>query len=153
MAGQPITKSILVKTEVPTAFRIWSNFENFPLFMEDVESVKNVTDTLTHWKMKGPMGTTVEWYAEITRDEENKRIAWNTKDRGDDDVTTSGQVTFNSLPDNMTEVTMMTRYEPKKGMGGNLSKLFDNPEKRVEKDLRNFKRYVEGMADKTSVSR
>jgi uncharacterized membrane protein len=98
--------------------------------------------------MDGPLGTKVEWDAETTLQEVNKRIAWNSKDRSP--ITTSGQVTFNSLPNHETEVTVLMHYDPPAGMAGDMvAKFFGNPEKRVEEDLNNFKRYAEGMVDRT----
>jgi uncharacterized membrane protein len=94
----------------------------------------------------------VEWDAETTLLEENKRIAWNSKDRSP--VSTSGQVTFNALPHNETEVTVMMHYDPPAGMAGEMvAKFFGNPEKRVEEDLQNFKRYAEGMMDRTAAGK
>ena len=88
---------------------------------------------------------TVEWNAEMTRLEEDKRIAWNSKDM-DGTITTSGQVTFNNLPNNETEITVTMQYQPPGGkLGEAVAKLFSNPEERLMEDLRNFKTFVEGM--------
>jgi uncharacterized membrane protein len=143
-----VTKSIIVKRPVSELFQLWANFENFPHFMENIAEVRKTGDRSSHWAMEGPLGTKVEWDAETTLMEENKRIAWNSKDRSP--VTTSGQVTFNALPNNETEVTVLMHYEPPAGMAGDLvAKFFGNPDKRVEEDLNNFKRYAEGMVERT----
>ncbi len=147
-----VTKSVIVKRPVTELYQMWANFENFPHFMKNIASVQKTGDRLSHWAMEGPLGTKVEWDAETTLMEENKRIAWNSKDRSP--VTTSGQVTFNALPNNETEVTVMMHYDPPAGMAGDLvAKFFGNPEKRVEEDLRNFKAYAEGMADRTQAGK
>ncbi len=147
--GDQVTKSIIVKSDVETAYSIWSNFENFPMFMQYIEDVKHLGDGMTHWKMKGPLGKTLEWDAEITRMDENKRIAWSTKDFSDADVTTSGQVTFNELPQDETEVTVVLQYKPNAGIAGDIiDKLFANPEEKLDQDLRNFKDYVEGRLNR-----
>lgn len=93
-----ITKSIIVQGNINDIYQLWANFENFPRFMENIESVTKTGNGLSHWVMAGPLGQKVEWDAETTRLEENKRIAWNSKDNSD--LTTSGQVTFNQLPGN-----------------------------------------------------
>lgn len=143
-----VTKSIIVKRPVAELYQLWANFENFPHFMENIAEVRKTGDRSSHWVMDGPLSTRVEWDAETTLMEENKRIAWNSKDRSP--ITTSGQVTFNALPNNETEVTVLMHYEPPAGMAGDLvAKFFGNPEKRVEEDLNNFKRYAEGMLDRT----
>jgi uncharacterized membrane protein len=83
----------------------------------------------------------VEWDAEITRMEPNKRIAWRSTDDGE--VRTSGQVTFNSLPDAQTEVTVVLQYAT--------SVLRDAAARgwtrqALEEDLRSFKAHLEGRA-------
>lgn len=144
-----ITRNIIVKADAETAFKAWSNFDNFPMFMKHVKSVSPAGNGKSHWEVSGPLGKTVEWEAEITRLEPNKRIGWSTKDRKGD-LTTSGQVSFNALPNHETEVTVMFHYEPKGGVIGDIVAGFANPEKKLEEDLSNFKNYVEGMYDRTS---
>lgn len=148
-----ITKSIIVKTDVSRAYQAWENFENFPMFMKYVKSVTKTGAGMSHWEVQGPLGKTLEWDAELTRRDENKRLGWSTKDR-DGDVVTSGQVTFNSLPDHLTEVTVMLHYVPKAGgvAGDVVNKLFANPEKQLEEDLQNYKHFVEGNLDRTAAS-
>jgi uncharacterized membrane protein len=147
-----VTKSIIVKRPVAELFQLWANFENFPHFMENIHSVQKTGDRTSHWAMEGPLGTKVEWDAETTLFEENKRIAWNSKDRSA--LTTSGQVAFNALPNNETEVTVMMHYDPPAGMAGELvAKFFGNPEKRVEEDLNNFKHYAEGRVERTAAGK
>ena len=147
-----VTQSVIVKRPAAELFQFWANFENFPHFMSNIASVQKTGDRTSHWAMEGTLGTKVEWDAETTLFEENKRIAWNSKDRST--VTTSGQVTFNALPNNETEVTVMMHYDPPAGMAGDLvAKFFGNPEKRVEEDLRNFKAYAEGMTERTAAGK
>jgi uncharacterized membrane protein len=147
-----ITKSIIVKADVDRAFRVWENFENFPHFMEYIETVHKTGPRTSHWEMKGPLGVKVDWDAETTLYEENQRIGWNTKDRKEGNLTTSGLVTFTPLPNNATQVTVILQYEPEGGIAGNIvEKLFANPEKQLEEDLNNFKAYIEGMPERTAM--
>jgi len=147
MADQ-ITKSIIVKGDVSDVFGLWADFANFPNFMKYIKSVTTTGNLTSRWVMEGPLGKEVEWDAEVTRFEPNKRIAWNTKDRGGNgngDVTTSGQVTFKELPHDETEVTVTMQYKPPAGaLGEVVAKIFSNPEQRVMEDLANFKKYAEG---------
>lgn len=147
-----VTKSIIVKADVSSAYQAWANFENFPHFMKNIKSVHKTGPDTSHWEMDGPLGTTIEWDAETTRMEENKRIAWNSKDRDDSDITTSGQVTFNDLPSQETEVTVTMHYVTRKGgkLGSAAANLFSNPEKQLEEDLRNFKDFIEGRYQRTN---
>jgi uncharacterized membrane protein len=79
--------------------------------------------------------------------ERNQRIAWRSVDG---DLKTSGQVTFNNLGNNSTEITVIMHYEPPAGaLGQAVANLFSDPEKRLDEDLRNFKAYAEGMYERT----
>jgi uncharacterized membrane protein len=143
LAAEPrlVTKSIIVKADVKDAFEIWSNFENFPQFMQYIKSVKKLGDEYSRWVMEGPLGARFEWEAKTTRIDPNKRIGWNSTQG---DIKTSGQVTFNSLPNNQTEVTVTLQYIPPAGIAGEVvAGLFSDPERRLDEDLRNFKRYIE----------
>jgi uncharacterized membrane protein len=140
---QQITKSILVKGDLKKIYGLWANFENFPRFMKSVKAVSKTGDTTSHWVVEGPAGMNVDWNAEMTRRDPNKRIAWNSKDKKGM-LTTSGQVTFNSLPDKAVEVTVTMQITPPAGkVGEAISALLVNPERRLVEDLRNFKNYVE----------
>jgi len=144
-----ITESIHVHRPVAELYAIWANFENFPNFMKHIESVKKLGDRTSKWKMDGPLGTKFEWEAETTLMEPNKRIAWNSK--AESSIKTSGEVLFNSLSPNETEVTVAMSYDPPGGPAGDaVAKFFVNLEKRVEEDLRNFKAYAEGMPERST---
>ena len=143
-----VTKSIIVKADPQRIFTLWSNFENFPHFMDHVKEVKREDDKKSEWTVSGLLGSSFHWTAEITRMEENKRIGWSTKDRKGS-VTTSGQVTFNALPGGQTEVTVVMQYSAPGGKAGKaVASLLANPEKRLEEDLRNFKSLAESMPNK-----
>lgn len=139
-----VTKTIIVKGDVSEIYDLWADFENFPHFMKNLEDVKRLNPTSSQWTLKGPLGTELTWTAEMTRMEKNKRIAWSSKD-AEGTVTTSGQVTFNQLPDDQVEVTALVQYGlPGGTLGDAAAKLFSNPEKRVQEELRNFKSFAEG---------
>src|SRR5947208_15152011 len=77
---QRIERSIRVKASASQVYQFWRNFENFPRFMEHVEEVRCVSSDCrtSHWKLRGPMGTTVEYDAEMTQDEPSRAIGWNS---------------------------------------------------------------------------
>ena len=140
---QQVTKNITVNGNVSHIYNIWANFEQFPHFMKYITSVTLTAPRTSHWVMEGPLGFKVDWYAEMTRLDENKRIGWNSKDASGM-ITTSGQVIFTQLSDNETDVAVTVQYAPPAGKAGELvAKLFANPEQRLEEDLRNFKRLME----------
>ena len=142
--ADPISKTIIVKADAATAYNMWANFENFPHFMKYIERVEKLGADKSRWEISGPLGTKVEWIAETTRTEPNRRIAWNTKDNAST-VTTSGEVVFTPLADFQTEITVTLKYDPPAGaLGEAVAKIFANPGARLEEDLKNFKNYVEG---------
>ncbi|MGH2543159.1 MAG: SRPBCC family protein [Ardenticatenaceae bacterium] len=145
-----VTKNIIVKGDVAEVYRAWADFENFPTFMQHIKSVTKTGDRTSHWVAKGPLGRSVKWDAVTTRLEENKRIAWNSTEGN---VKTSGQVTFNPLPQGQIEVTVMLKYVPHAGMVGDLiAGIFSDPERMLADDLRNFKAYIEGRRAPRSAS-
>jgi len=136
------TKSIIVGAPVADVFAAWADFENFPRFMENIKSVTRTADKSTRWVARGPMGQDIEWDAETTRFEPSKRIAWHST--ADSPITTSGQVTFNQLSPQQTEVTVTLQYVPPGGIAGEAAaRLLSDPEEMLEKDLLRFKSYVE----------
>jgi uncharacterized membrane protein len=145
-----VTRSVIVKAPVESVYALWANFESFPQFMKYIESVESTGPQTSRWIMSGPLGFKVDWTAEMTRNETDKRIAWNTKDNGGV-ITTSGQVLFNDLPQDETEITVTVHYTAPGGKAGELfANLFGNPDKRLEEDLRHFKAFAEGMTSRTS---
>lgn len=136
-----ITRTITIKGDVPYIFSLWANFENFPLFMKNIKMVRKTGDLTSQWIMEGPMGKDLAWNAQITDLQMNKRIAWNSTDG---DIKTSGAVTFNELAHNETEVTATVFYVPPAGkLGDTIAHLFNDPEKKLEEDLKRFKKYAE----------
>lgn len=139
-----VTKSIVVGSAPPDVFAVWSNFAMFPQFMQYIEEVTITGANRSHWVMKGPLGFVAEWDAETTRMETDRRIAWRSIDGDDTTVKTSGQVLFNPLPNNQTDVTVTLHYTPPAGVVGDVAAaVFADPEARLAHDLENFKRFVE----------
>ncbi len=137
-----VTKTLIVNAPVSQVFAFWKNFENFPRFMENIESIQTIGPDLTHWKAKGPLGTHVEWDARTTYVEENKKIAWQTEEG---QIETHGAVLFKEIGPNQTEVTVGLEYNPPGGaLGEAVAKLFSDPEDQLEEDLQRFKAAAEG---------
>ena len=150
MADQ-FTKEIIVKSPVADAYAAWANFENFPYFMKYIKSVRKTGDRTSHWVMNGPLGKDVEWDAETTTLDPNRRIAWNSRDNGD--ITTSGQVVFKELGTDQTHITVTLQYVPPAGkLGEVVARIFSNPEAQLEEDLANFKEYIEGHRSRTAAA-
>jgi uncharacterized membrane protein len=143
-SGPMTVKNIIVKAPLHEVYAAWADFEKFPHFMQHIRSVTKTGERTSRWLMEGPFHLRLEWDAETTRLEENKRIAWSSTEG---DIKTSGQVTFNALPDGQVEVTVMLKYVPPAGIAGDLfARLFNDPESMLASDLRNFKQYIEAQA-------
>lgn len=141
MAEQKITHSLIIKGSPEELYNLWADFEKHPQFSENLKEVRLLDEKVTRWTMKGPLGKDIEWTAEMTRDEAGKRIAWKTLEG---DVKNSGQITFESLPDNQTQVTVLMIYIPPAGKVGEVgAKILADPAERVEEDLKAFKKYAE----------
>lgn len=136
-------KTIIVSAPVSDVYAVWSNFPRFPEFMNNIKSIEMTGERKSHWVAKGPLGTSVEWDADTTLMEPNKRIAWNSRDYPDNDITTSGQVTFTELDNNQTEVHVLINYDPPAGKVGEVvAKIFSDPQRELEEDLERFKTIV-----------
>jgi uncharacterized membrane protein len=144
--AEQTTKAIIVQGDAQEVFRLWADFENFPRFMKHVKAVTKSGERTSHWVVEGPLGRSLEWDAETTKYEEGKRLAWSSKEHGETrGLITSGQVTFNQLPQGQTEVTVTLQYAPPGGkLGEWVAQLFSNPDHRLEEDLRAFKGFAEG---------
>ncbi|HEY3296538.1 MAG TPA: SRPBCC family protein [bacterium] len=138
MADQ-ITQTIIVERNINDVFQLWANFENFPQFMKNIKSVRKMGDRKSHWVMDGPLGKNVEWDADTTVLEPNKRIAWQSSGGT---IDTKGEVLFRSINPDETEVTATIQYKAPTG-AETIAKLFDNPEKKLKEDLENFKQFAE----------
>jgi uncharacterized membrane protein len=130
-------KSIDVNVPVRTAYNQWTQFEEFPRFMDGVESVHQLDDHTLRWKAN-VTGKTEEWTAHITEQEPDKRIAW-TSTSG---ARNAGVVTFHRIDDNTTRVMFQIDYEPK-GVVENVGDMLGMVERRMEGDLKKFKEFIE----------
>ena len=140
------TVSHYLEVDVPAdrAYAWWRGLTNLPTIMPDVESVEPVSGgtELTHWKVHGPLGKTVEWDARIIEDVPNAKIAWESVP-GDNDVTTSGAVRFDDHG-GTTGVEVSLEYDPPAGaVGEAVAKLIADPQDKVERALDAFKQTIE----------
>ncbi|MEJ7843972.1 MAG: SRPBCC family protein, partial [Rubrobacter sp.] len=143
--AEPITGSIEVEAPVAQVYEYWSNLENLPSFMKNIEEVRSTGPDTTHWVVKGPLGYRAEFDARTTQDEQNSAIGWNTVDG---DVQTSGQVRFQEMTPNRTKVEVQMKFaNPPGGKAGEaVSRLTSGPKAIMLQDLKNFKDIMEGTA-------
>jgi uncharacterized membrane protein len=132
-----IEQSIDVDVDVRTAYNQWTQFEDFPQFMEGVEEVRQVDDTHTHWRTK-VAGKEKEFDAEITEQTPDQRIAW-AAEAGPEHA---GVVTFHRIDDDKTRVMLQMDYEPE-GVVEKVGDALGLVKRRVTGDLERFKALVE----------
>jgi uncharacterized membrane protein len=140
----PVSKSIAVNRSPEEVYRFWRDFQNLSRFMTNIISVRVSSDTHSHWKVKAPGGTTVEWEAEITEDRPHELIAWRTREHST--ITHSGWVRFMPGPRGRgTIITVKMQYHPPGGkIGAALATLMGKePGQQVHEDLRRFKQVME----------
>ncbi len=142
---QRVESSVVVEAPVSRVYDYWRNLENLSSFMTNVEDVRATGPGMTHWRIKGPLGTKMEFDAQTTQEEENRALGWNSVDGN---VETSGQVRFQELGPERTRVEVTLNYaDPPGGKIGEVgSKIVANPQVMVDQDLYNFKEIIEGRA-------
>src|ERR1041384_4056059 len=136
--------SCVVNRAPEEVYAFWRNFQNLPRFMRHVESVQELGDGRSHWKVKGPAGMGVEWDATIIADVPNEVITWRSLENSD--VDNAGAVRFERAPGGRgTIVRVNLEYNPIAGpLGATVAKLFgEEPEQQLDDDLRRFKQVME----------
>lgn len=138
-----INKSISVMAPIQDVFGLWSDFENFPLFMKNVQDVRPAGDNRTHWKVAGPAGLPIEWNAVTTRYEPNRLLAWKTEPGAM--VEHAGVIRFESNNDGSTRIDIKLSYNPPAGaVGHGIAALFGNdPQSEIDEDLMRMKSLLE----------
>ncbi len=143
-----LSAAVTVRRAPEEVYRVWRDLENLPAFMYHLESVTvNGTDR-SHWVGRSRLaeattGHRLEWDAQITEDEPNKRIAWQSLPGSP--VENGGSVHFTLAPNGDTEVRVTISYHIPGGvLGKAVATLFgESPEQQVNDDLRRFKQLLE----------
>jgi uncharacterized membrane protein len=144
--GVHVEQSMLVGKPAAELYRYWRDFENLPRIMTHLASVKRIDDRRTHWEaaLQKLPGVKIDWEAEITADEPDRRIAWRSLPGSQ--VDTVGEVRFEKAPgDRGTFVHATMSYVPPAGKLGHVVAwlLNETPQQKMRDDLRNFKRLME----------
>jgi uncharacterized membrane protein len=132
-----IEQSIDVDVPVRTAYDRWTQFEDFPAFMEGVEEIRQIDDTHTHWRTK-VAGKEKEFDAVITEQTPDQRIAW-TSEGGPEHA---GVVTFHRIAEAKTRIMVQMDYEPE-GVAEKVGDALGLVGRRVKGDLERFKALIE----------
>jgi uncharacterized membrane protein len=142
-----VEESIVVDVPLRTTYNQWTQFEEFPKFMEGVESVKQLDDTASKWRAEIG-GEKREWRAEIVEQIPDRRIEWRAA--GHDGP--HGIVMFRPLNENLTEITVQMDYEPE-GFKETVGSLAGSDSRRVKGDLERFKKFIEARQAETGAWR
>jgi uncharacterized membrane protein len=141
MTMAQVTESVDVEVPVSVSYNQWTQFESFPHFLDFVESITQIDDTHTHWKIKIG-GAEREFDAVTTEQNKDERIAW--KSTGGDE-NQAGVVTFHRLSDTQSRVTVQLDWEPT-GAVETVGAAIGVDDHAIKKDLENFKKMIEGQA-------
>ncbi len=141
--SQRVHESIEVQAPLREVFTYWSNLENLSRIMRNVEEVRVMDQEMSHWRIKGPLGKTVEFDARTVEMSPERGIGWNST--GENDVETSGQVRFEEVADGRTRIDVTMNYaDPPGGKIGEVAaNALSNPEREMREDLENFARRIE----------
>lgn len=142
-----IEESIEVDCPVSVVYNQWTQFEEFPKFMEGVEQVIQLDDERLHWKAK-IAGQEREWDALIVEQRPDERIAWKSEDGSEN----AGVVTFHKLDRDRSKVMLQLDFNPQdmiEAAGDTLGFV----RRRAAGDLERFKAFIEERGHETGAWR
>ena len=142
-----VEKSIEIELPVSTVYNQWTQFEEFPQFMEGVERVTQLDDTRLHWVAE-IAGAKREWDAEIVDQKPDQRIAW----RSIDGAGNGGIVTFQPTGEAATRVNLQMEFAPE-GLAEIIGDKLGFVSKQAEGDLKRFKSFMELRGSETGAWR
>ncbi len=142
-----IEESIDVAVPVRTAYNQWTQFEEFPRFMEGVERVEQKDDTHLHWVAE-IAGVKREWDAEVTEQTPDQRVAW----RSTNGAGNAGVVTFHKVDEGVTRVMVQIDYETD-GVVEAAGDALGFAQRQVKGDLDRFKSLIEERGQETGAWR
>jgi uncharacterized membrane protein len=142
-----VQESIEVNVPLSTAYNQWTQFEEFPKFMDGIESVRQVDDKTLEWHAK-VAGDDETWTAEITEQEPDQRIAWNSTSG----ARNNGVVSFEKVDENTTRVTLDMDWEPR-GAVQRAGDALGFDDRLVQEDLKRFKEFIESRGKETGAWR
>jgi uncharacterized membrane protein len=132
-----IEESVEVHVPVSTAYSQWTQFEEFPKFMDGVKEVRRIDDKHLHWVAE-ISGHEEEWDAEITEQKQDERVAW----KATNGKQNAGVVTFHRISDGTSKIMLQLDWESE-GMVEKLGSALGQDDRKVKSDLDRFKELVE----------
>ena len=142
-----IEQSIEVNLPVRPVYNQWTQFEDFPQFMEGVEKVRQLDDTRLEWAAE-IAGQRREWEAKVTEQTPDERVAWASVGG----TGHAGVVTFHRIDDNTTKVMLQMEFQPE-GLVEQAGDKLGIVRSRVKGDLERFKSFIESRGQETGAWR
>lgn len=142
-----VEKSVMVDVPVSAVYNQWTQFEEFPRFMNGVEQVTQLGDDRLEWVAEIG-GVRRQWIAKILEQVPDHKVAWAAVEG----ATNAGAVTFAQAGPGRTEVHLTLEYEPEgfvESVGDKLSIV----ERQAEGDLERFKEFIESEGHATGAWR
>jgi len=131
-----VEKSIEVNLPVSTVYNQWTQFEDFPQFMNGVTSVTQLGDDRMQWVAE-IAGIRRQWEARVIEQVPDQKVAW----AATEGATNAGAVTFTDLG-GRTAVHLSLEYEPE-GLVEKVGDKLNVVENQAEGDLDRFKAFIE----------
>ena len=145
-----IDKSIDINAPIGQVYKFWQDFENFAEFIGSIESIKRIGENKSHWVVRGPMRTKVEFDALTTENVENSLIKWHSVHDSNEveEVKSEGSLTFKESGD-ATTVHLTFSYELPNAVANKVAETMNAlgfPQKDFDKGLETIKTKIEGEA-------
>ena len=147
-----VGRTVTINRPRAELYAFWRDFRNLARFLENIERVDISDERRSHWVIKAPAGRTVEWDSQITEDEPDRLIAWESVAG---DIKNTGRIEFSdAAPGRGTLVNATIVYDPPAGDVGKLiATLFQKePKVQARRDLRRFKQMMETGEISTSAA-
>jgi uncharacterized membrane protein len=144
-----IADSIEVQVRVEQAYNQWTQFEEFPKFMEGIQSVQQLDDTHVRWVAE-IRGENRQWTTEITEQRPDEKIAWKTIEG---EVKNDGVVTFEQVGDSQTRINVEMDVESESSTQNVAGDLLGIVKNQVHGDLERFKKLIEDRDEETGAWR
>jgi uncharacterized membrane protein len=144
-----VQDSIEVQVPVQQAYNQWTQFEQFPKFMDGIQSVQQLDETHVQWVAEIG-GASRQWTTEITEQKPDEKIAWKTIEG---EVKNDGVVTFEQVAANQTRVNVEMDVEGESTMENVAGDLLGVVKDQVHGDLERFKQLIEERDEETGAWR
>src|SRR3712207_69323 len=142
-----VEKTVLVNVPVSTAYNQWTQFEDFPQFMNGIKKVTQLGDDRLEWVAE-LAGVRRQWEARILEQVPDRKVAW----AATEGATNAGEVSFEDSGGGQTRVHLTLEYEPE-GLIEKIGDKLNVVENQAEGDLERFKAFIESESYATGAWR